>query len=98
MANTALVGDLWAGVCFAHKSPTATAGIVVTGSSDVTADGVGKARLGDLTVSFCGHVGVIVTGSMSSFVNGMPDARLGDVTVGTYVGTLVTSADTVVAA
>jgi uncharacterized Zn-binding protein involved in type VI secretion len=95
MANNVTLGHMWAGICVCHKTPVGMAGFVITGSGDVIAEGSGKARLGDLTIGFCGHVGVIVSGSGISIVNGMPDARLGDAVAGCNIGALITSTATI---
>jgi len=95
MANNVTLGHMWAGICVCHKTPVGMAGFVITGSGNVIAEGSGKARLGDITIGFCGHAGVIVTSSNLSIVNGMGDARLGDMVAGCNIGALITSTATI---
>lgn len=65
-----------------HCSPY----VIATGSSDVTINGRGAARAGDVSSGhlrpggkFCpGHVAAISRGSSSVTINGRPAARVGD--------------------
>jgi uncharacterized Zn-binding protein involved in type VI secretion len=54
----------------------------LTGSSNVFANGIGVASIGDIYDVHCDsetcHMGIIVSGSSSVFVNGRPIARVGD--------------------
>ena len=89
MSSTTSVGDMWVGVCIAHKTPIPMAGIIVMGGSTTTTDGNSSARIGDLCIGFCGHVGVIVSSSGSVTTDGCSFARIGDMVVGQINGVIV---------
>ena len=70
--------------------PIPIVGIIMIGSPTVTANGFGKARLGDLVMCSCGHPAQILVGSPTVTANGMPLARVGDMFSGCPVGTIIT--------
>lgn len=93
--SAARMNDVVSGKCYCHKDPISVSGIIVVVSTDVFANGLGLARIGDIAVATCGHTGMIATGSGSVFTNGIGNARLGDTTSGCFVGTIATgSSDT----
>ena len=96
MSNNARLTDMWAGVCVCHKTPVGMAGIIVTSAGSVLSEGMGEARVGDITIGFCGHPGVIVSGSGITVSEGSSQARTGDPVVGCNIGVIVTGAGSVV--
>lgn len=99
MASICRVGDIGIGDCDCHSSKkTDKAGVIITGSPNVFAEGQAVARVGDLIV--CSPhsddhepVSVIASGSPNVFANDQQVARIGDTFVGNcWVGTLMTGA------
>lgn len=96
MGSCARRGDSTIGVCSDQSHPGQTFhGTIVGGSSLVTIEGKGAARVGDLVLSDCGHTGIIVTGTTKTTVEGLGMAREGDTFTGVYSGTIVESSHTV---
>ncbi|MDK1290223.1 hypothetical protein [Pseudoalteromonas umbrosa] len=93
--SAARLGDAWAGVCFAHKTPTPMVGVIVTGAATVSAEGMSKARFGDVVVGACGHAGLVVSSSSLTITEGSGAARLGDAVAGAMAGSIISSAATV---
>ena len=93
MAGIARITDIWVGVCSCHPPlpPIAMGGVIVTGSSNSSSNNLGQARIGDVTIGYCGHPGVIVTGSNVSKANNIGLARLGDAVVGCNIGVISTA-------
>jgi uncharacterized Zn-binding protein involved in type VI secretion len=82
MPGVARLGDAHSGICDHGEDccPHAVAGVIVSGSGNVFANGRPVARLGDSVTHSCPHCG---TGSISSAsgtvkANGIGVARLGD--------------------
>jgi len=92
MPAASRVTDLWTGICCCHSSPTCIPmmGFIITGSIDAVSTGLGQARVGDMTIGYCGHPGIIVTGSPSHITNALGSARLGEIVTGCNIGTLIT--------
>ncbi len=88
MPAVARVGDIFVGVCRCHRDPISVTGTIISGSSNITVDGMPLARIGDMVMCSCGHVATIVSGGKNSG-QGMNIARVGDVAAGCPVGTLV---------
>ena len=74
----ARIGDQVTGVCLAHNSPRQFTATISTGSSIVTCDGLGVARVGDTGITDCGHTIQIIEGSTLASVLGVAIARAGD--------------------
>jgi uncharacterized Zn-binding protein involved in type VI secretion len=74
------VGDIVTGVCNASASghPRNFTGFWTTGASDVTADGIGMIRVGDLGITDCGHTFQAVAGSSDVQTNNLGQVRIGD--------------------
>ena len=94
--SLARLSDPTFGTCTGHKNSISTGGMVLGRSPNVFANGLPAARLGDIVISYCGHIGTIVTGSSKIFVNGIPAARLGDSFIGTYSGTIIGGSSNVI--
>lgn len=94
--SAARVGDVWAGVCFAHKTPIPMVGVIVTGAGTVQGEASSKARFGDVVIGVCGHAGVVVSSSNMTLTEGSGAARIGDAVAGAMVGSIISSAGTVV--
>jgi uncharacterized Zn-binding protein involved in type VI secretion len=94
MAQICRVGDIGIGDCSCHDSTKKDkAGVIVSGSPNVFAEGPAVARVNDIIVSGCDHTSIIITGSPNVFVNGQAVARVGDSFASNcYVGTLQTGA------
>lgn len=90
--------DIGVGVCVSHKTPIPMTGAIVSGSGNVTTNGLSTARMGDIVLGGCGHIGVIVTGSATVTVNAQGMAHRGDAFVGSFSGVIVSGFDGVVAA
>lgn len=96
MPTIARVGDRAKGTCTAHITPISTGATIIQGSSTVTAEGKGVARVGDQVKTDCGHISKIVAGSPDIVADGKPVARLGDpVADGPFTGTIISAAGTV---
>jgi uncharacterized Zn-binding protein involved in type VI secretion len=85
MPGVVRLGDAHAGVC-SHGLPCCphiVAGVYVSASGDVSADGRGVVRVGDLVVHSCPHcgVGAAVGGSGTVSANGRGVHRVGDAVV-----------------
>ena len=89
--QTSRLNDLWVGVCFCHKSPVGTAGIIATSSVNTNDNILGNARCNDVVISFCGHVGIVITCSDTVLTNEIGQARINDVVGGCFIGNIVTS-------
>jgi uncharacterized Zn-binding protein involved in type VI secretion len=81
MKRICRIGDPAAGTCTAHHSPVGWTGTIATGSSTVTADGLGVARVGDTGPTSCGHTFQIVAGSSVATAGGIAIAREGDAVI-----------------
>lgn len=84
------IGDMGVGVCNdpTHPGRPITANIMI-GSFNVTANNIGRARMGDLVMASCGHVATMAIGNPLVLVNNMPGCRMGDLFSGTPVGTII---------
>lgn len=93
----ARITDQTYGTCYdsSHMTPNSTGGMILTGSSNVFENGLSAASIGDIVLSYCGHVGIIITGSGNVMVNGKPHARLSDIHSGTYQGTIISGSGNV---
>lgn len=85
MAKVARKGDSTTGIC--SVCSCTRAGEIVTGSSNVNANGKQVAKIGDTVRATCGHTGTIDSGG-SPNVNSDKIARVGDTFSGTYTGTI----------
>ena len=96
--SMARVTDLWIGVCACHppSPPIPMAGLIILSSFDGSAQSLGTARFGDITIGFCGHPGIIVTSSSVSTLDNRGKARRGDIVVGCNIGVIVGGAGTCV--
>jgi uncharacterized Zn-binding protein involved in type VI secretion len=85
------------GTCYysSHHDPYSTGGMIITGSPNVFENSLQASSIGDIVLSFCGHVGVIVTGSPTVLVNGKPHAKLSDFHSGTFQGNIITGSGNV---
>jgi len=95
MLGCTRIGDIGCGVCFCHDSPIGTCGILIPSQNTVFFDNRNAIRLGDILITFCGHVSVVVTSSSLTITEYINQTRLTDVVVGCMVGTVVTSSTTV---
>ena len=89
--NEIRVTDLWVGVCACHppSPPIPMAGVVILASFNVSANSMGAARFGDITIGFCGHPGILVTASSVSTANNRGMVREGDIVAGCNIGATV---------
>lgn len=83
------IGDIGIGVCPCHKNPITVVGTILTGSPNVMANSIGKARVGDLVMCSCGHPATIILGNWTVLAGGMAQARMGDTFQGCPVGSLI---------
>ena len=99
--GVARVGDRTQGTCYhgSHLTPLSTGGTIIEGSDKVITNGKRTARIGDTVLADCGHTGTIVTGSGKDIADdgAKPVARINDSVSGTYVATIVTCSDDVIA-
>jgi uncharacterized Zn-binding protein involved in type VI secretion len=97
--GVARVGDRTHGTCYGHITPLSIGGTITSGSGKVITNGKRTARIGDTVTADCGHTGTIVSGSGKDIAdNGAkPVARLNDKVSGTYVATIITASDDVIA-
>ena len=94
MPKVARVGDVTMGSCSVHGNNIS--GVIMTGSSNVTADGIPVSKIGDSVQATCGHVSTITSGSSIATVNGLPVARVGDSVGGSpYVAVIISGSPTV---
>jgi len=96
MPNVSRVTDIWVGICCCHSDPTCIpmTGFIVTGSVDAVSEGLGNARVGDMTIGSCGHTGIIVSGSATNVTNNLGKALVGSQVTGCNIGTVVTGSPT----
>ena len=85
------------GTCSCHESPISVSGIIIQGSGNVLAGGLGCAKIGDIVLAGCGHVGIIVSGASTTLVNGINAATMTSPFVGCFVGQIVTGISNVLA-
>lgn len=90
--TTARLGDKCFGVCKVHGKQSAT---IISASTNVLANGLGVARLGDSVKADCGHEGSIISASTTVLVNGLGVARLGDSIDGVFSGTIISASTSV---
>lgn len=91
------VTDVFVGVCMCcPNAPIPMTGSITTGSTDITSDGLGAARVGDLVVGLCGHTGVISSGSDNVLANGLGVATVDSTVTGCLVGKITTGSETVI--
>lgn len=95
MSKLAKVGDIAVGTCYDHTSPRGVTGVIVSGSSNCTCNGMNIARIGDTVAFDCGHVGVVASGSSTVFCNNIPVARIGDAVTGPMTATIVSGSNNV---
>lgn len=97
MGGVARLTDLWSGICCCHSDPTCIgmSGPIITCSPDVNINSIGAARIGDITIGYCGHTGVIVGSSINSKCNYRGLARIGDMVAGCNIGVIITSSPNV---
>jgi len=90
--------DVFVGICVCCPNPPIPmTGTVVGGSSDITANGIGCARVGDVVLGLCGHIGVISSGSGTNVtMNGLEMAVSGSAVTGCLIGTITTGSSDVV--
>lgn len=86
------ITDLWTGICCCHSDPTCISmgGYIITSSSRHISSALGVARVGDMTVGYCGHTGTIVTGSSRNVTEGQGKALVGSQVSGCNIGTIIT--------
>jgi uncharacterized Zn-binding protein involved in type VI secretion len=74
------VGDIVTGICNANASghPRNFTGTWINGASDVTADGIGMVRVGDIGITDCGHTFQAISGSLDVITDGLGQVRVGD--------------------
>lgn len=77
-SNVCRIGDIVTGTCNNHSSPRSFTGVWVTCSGDVTADGLGIIRRGDIGNTDCGHTFTADGGSTGVDANGLQLQRVGD--------------------
>ena len=97
MPNVARLTDPGVGVCVAHESPIPMTGVIITGSSNVNANGLAVARIGDVVLGACGHTGVLIEGSANVNANGRAVVRVGDAFAGSFSGVIVSGSGDVLA-
>lgn len=92
MPSVSRVTDLWVGICCCHVDPPCIGmgGFIVTSSLTHNSSGLGVARLGDVTIGYCGHPGIIVSGSSTNLTNGLGKALVGSSVAGCNIGVVVT--------
>lgn len=74
------VGDIVIGRCRASASghPRDFTGTWTTGAADVTANGLGTIRVGDIGITDCNHTFQAVAGSTEVTADGLGVVRVGD--------------------
>jgi uncharacterized Zn-binding protein involved in type VI secretion len=81
-SGIARIGDITIGKGTHHLKgcPHVITGVIITGSPITSVDGLGVARVGDLTSHNCPHcsVGILLTGSPITTADGIPVSRFGD--------------------
>jgi len=92
MPQVSRVTDLWVGICVCgpHDIPLSTGGYIIVGSPDVQSTGLAGARVGDLVISYCGHIGYIVSGSGTNKTNNKGKAVVGSQVAGCTIGQIIT--------
>lgn len=92
MPSISRITDMWSGICCCHSDPPCIGmgGFIITSSSNHISSGSGVARLGDLTVGYCGHTGTIVTASTKNLTEGRGKALVGSQVSGCNIGTVIT--------
>lgn len=95
MPNVCRTGDIGVGICPNHITPQPYTTVFISGSEDVSANGISICAIGTVGISTCGHPTVAVTGSENNFINGLGIHRVGDtgVNFGPYVA--VSGSDTI---
>lgn len=97
MPATSRITDIGVGICSCHDSPRPVTGIIITGSSDHTVEGLGVALLMGIVSCDCGHVAPIIsTSKMDNTTNGIPKAEVGSQFVDCPVGVIITGAATII--
>lgn len=77
-AKIARVGDTVTGICNGHQNPIPFTGTWITGSPNVTVNGIAVVRLGDTGQANCGHTFVASTASDIIKADGIFIHRVGD--------------------
>lgn len=93
-ATAIMFVSIGVGVCTAHKTPQPVTGIVITGSTDHTVEGMGVALLGlSIVACDCGHVAPIIsTSKITNLTNGIPKAEVTSIFSADPVGIIITGA------
>jgi uncharacterized Zn-binding protein involved in type VI secretion len=95
--GVARLDDRTFGTCSdpSHRSPIQVGGKIITASSNVSANNIPVARLGDTVLTDCGHTSLIITASSNTDTNNQAGtARLGDlIGAGPYSATIITSSN-----
>lgn len=94
MPGTAQVGSIFIGTCKCHETPRPVTGIVITGSSDHTVEGLPVARVGDIVVASCNDSAIIISGKPTNTTNSLQKGEVGSVAVGCPIGIIVTGSIT----
>lgn len=92
MPASSRLTDLWMGICCCHSDPTCInmGGYIITASPNHNSGGLPQARLGDMTIGWCGHPGMIVTAAPTDLTNGLGKARVGEAVTGCNIGNIIT--------
>lgn len=99
MPKASRMGDQWYGICCCHDKDDPDedgtdcipmGGIIITASGNSGSNGQGQARVGDLTIGWCGHTGMIISGSATSLMNSLGKARIGEGVFGCNIGDIIT--------
>ena len=92
MPSSSRLTDLWSGICCCHSHPTCITmgGYIITASPNHNSGGLPQARLGDMTIGWCGHPGTIITAAPTDLTNGLGKARIGEVVAGCNIGNIIT--------
>lgn len=82
------VGDLCIGTCTSHPIPIPFTAVYVQCSANVM-NATGRAIVGSLAISSCGHTFVAIQGAGTVIINGQGAHRLGDQVTGSGSGVAV---------
>ena len=96
MALVARIGDTGIGTCYCHKKSRTVTGTIIIGSSNIFANGKGRARIGDIVMCDCGHTATLIMGNSTVLSNNIPQSRMGDMFAGgCVIGTIISSSSNV---
>lgn len=94
--SLAIVTSVGVGTCTCHDNPTSMSGIIINGSGNVGATGIGVAQVGvSIVLGKCGHTGILVSGASTVKANGLSVGQITSVFSGCFSGVIITGSQTV---